>query len=58
MLHAAKWVVFSSLLILIACSGGEKEGAENAERHFKSAVAYEKQGQLRAAMLEVIHLIF
>ncbi|WP_390593333.1 tetratricopeptide repeat protein [Simiduia litorea] len=57
MLHTAKWFVFTSLLTLIACSGGEKKTAEDAERHFKSAVVYQKQGQLRAAMLEARNVI-
>lgn len=48
----ARVILVPAVLVILGCSGSAKEETQKAERHIKSATAYHKQGQLRAAMLE------
>ncbi|MDN3638495.1 tetratricopeptide repeat protein [Simiduia curdlanivorans] len=57
MLFQFRWFLLVTTFLLMSCSSGEKQGADNAERHLKSAKIYEKQGQFRAAMLEARNVI-
>lgn len=45
------------LLLIVGCSENPKETAKDAARHERSALSYQNQGQLRAAMLEARNAI-
>jgi tetratricopeptide (TPR) repeat protein len=45
-------IIALSSLLIVACSGGQAENAEEALRHQRMAQTYQQQGQFRAAMLE------
>lgn len=58
MLYGFKWIMIAGLTLgLLACAGDDKNTAKESARHLKTAQAYEKQGQFRAALLEARNVI-
>src|SRR5690606_16282426 len=45
-------IVVFSLALLTACGDNQEDRSADAKRHQQSALAYQQQGQFRAALLE------